>query len=91
MVDSRAALKFRLRLNSKNAGFGQLRLRNNVCHMKIENWKVFPVPGVSVYERGDSVALAVQSGTVHFPASPAFSSSLQQLVIRMLNLEWGFR
>jgi hypothetical protein len=47
---------------------------------------------LSVYERGDSVALAVQSGTVQFPASPApFSTGLQDLVIRMLNLDWTFR
>jgi hypothetical protein len=46
----------------------------------------------SVYERGDSVALAVQSGTVQFPASPApFSTGLRDLVIRMLNLDWSFR
>jgi hypothetical protein len=45
-----------------------------------------------VYERGDSVALAVQSGTVQFPASPdPFSTGLRDLVIRMLNLDWSFR
>ena len=55
----------------------------------------------SVYERGDSVALAVQSGKIEFPepggsrpdpgGSGRFSDQLKDLVLKMLNLDISFR
>jgi len=43
-----------------------------------------------IYERGDSVALAVQTGKINFPSS-AFSEDLQQLVTEMTNVDMEFR
>ena len=50
----------------------------------------------SVYERGDSVALAVQNRTVVFPAEEGdsrkhFSPELRDLVLKLLNLDINFR
>jgi len=45
-----------------------------------------------VYERGDSVALAVQGGAISFPASSAeYSPDLEQLVREMTNHDISFR
>merc|ERR1719341_1196431 len=45
-----------------------------------------------VYERGDSVALAVQGGTISFPASSKeYSQDLLQLVKEMTNQDISFR
>jgi len=45
-----------------------------------------------VYERGDSVALAVQGGVISFPASSAeYSQDLLQLVREMTNQDISFR
>ncbi len=50
-------------------------------------------PYDAVYERGDSVALAVQSGSksVRFPGNSTFSSGLRDLIILMLNAEFRDR
>jgi len=53
-------------------------------------------PFDSVYERGDSVALAVQNRTVVFPAEEGdsrkhFSPELRDLVLKLLNLDINFR
>jgi len=50
----------------------------------------FQSPYDPIYERGDSVALAVQTGKINFPSS-AFSEDLQQLVIEMTNVDLEFR
>jgi len=44
-----------------------------------------------IYERGDSVALAVQSGKISFPNSTTYSQDLQQLVVEMTNVDINFR
>ena len=50
-------------------------------------------PYDAVFERGDSVALAVQSGSksVRFPGNSTFSSGLHDLIILMLNAEFRDR
>jgi hypothetical protein len=50
-------------------------------------------PYDDVYSRGDSVALAVQSGSrnVRFPGNCAYSSGLRDLIILMLNAEFRDR
>jgi serine/threonine kinase 16 len=50
-------------------------------------------PYDAVYERGDSVALAVQSGSknVRFPGNTTFSAGLRDLIILMLNPEFRDR
>jgi|FrelakmetLWP11LW_1041352.scaffolds.fasta_scaffold135715_1 serine/threonine kinase 16 len=50
-------------------------------------------PYDAVYERGDSVALAVQSGSknVRFPGNTIFSAGLRDLIILMLNPEFRDR
>ena len=47
-------------------------------------------PYDAVYERGDSVALAVQAGKINFDSSQ-FSKDLEQLVIEMTNVNINFR
>ena len=47
-------------------------------------------PYDAVYERGDSVALAVQAGKIKFDSSQ-FSKDLEQLVIEMTNVDINFR
>lgn len=44
-----------------------------------------------VYERGDSVALAVQSGRITFPSNHCYSPSMLELVIMMTNQDINFR
>ena len=45
-----------------------------------------------IYERGDSVALAVQSGKISFPASSGqYSQELLNLVMQMTNVDINFR
>ena len=45
-----------------------------------------------MYEKGDSVALAVQGGTIELPdAGEAARQGLQDLVIGMTNLDINFR
>jgi len=44
-----------------------------------------------VYERGDSVALAVQAGGFNFPTNPVYSEHLIQLVREMTNQDMSFR
>ena len=44
-----------------------------------------------IYERGDSVALAVQSGKISFPPATNFSPDLLQLVTEMTNVDIDFR
>ena len=45
-----------------------------------------------IYERGDSVALAVQSGKISFPAtSGQYSQELLNLVMQMTNVDINFR
>ena len=44
-----------------------------------------------IYERGDSVALAVQSGKISFPPATNFSPDLLQLVTEMTNIDINFR
>merc|ERR1712215_531548 len=44
-----------------------------------------------VYERGDSVALAVQAGGFNFPTNPVYSEQLVQLVREMTNQDMSFR
>jgi len=52
----------------------------------------FKGPFDSVYEKGDSVALAVQGGTIELPdAGEAARQGLQDLVIGMTNLDINFR
>jgi len=52
----------------------------------------FKSPFDSVYERGDSVALAVQSGKISFPKLDTnYSQSIQLLVNKMSNLDPDFR
>jgi len=60
----------------------------------------FKSPFDSVYERGDSVALAVQSGNVIIPGEsgapcfagqPVYSAQLRDLMLKMLNLDLSFR
>ncbi|XP_023342481.1 serine/threonine-protein kinase 16 [Eurytemora carolleeae] len=52
----------------------------------------FKSPFDSVYERGDSVALAVQSGDISFPTlKKPYSDPVQQLVRKMMNLDMSFR
>jgi len=56
-------------------------------------------PFDSVYERGDSVALAVQGGNINFPETPTgletpgetVMQELQDLIIAMTNLDINFR
>lgn len=50
-------------------------------------------PFDSVYERGDSVALAVQSGSksVRFPGNSIYSSGLRDLITTMINADFGER
>ena len=50
-------------------------------------------PYDEVYSRGDSVALAVQSGSrnVRFPGNSSFSAGLRDLIILMLNAEFRDR
>jgi len=50
----------------------------------------FHSPYDAVYERGDSVALAVQAGKINFEGSD-FSKDLEQLVIEMTNVDINFR
>ena len=47
-------------------------------------------PYDSIYARGDSVALAVQAGKIHFKTSE-FSKELEELVRAMLNVDTEFR
>lgn len=51
----------------------------------------FESPFDSVYERGDSVALAVQGGRISFPSNEIYSSSLLDLVTMMTNQDINFR
>jgi len=52
----------------------------------------FKSPFDSVYEHGDSVALAVQSGKTDFPkSSQNYSTGIKDLVLKMLNLDISFR
>jgi len=51
----------------------------------------FQSPYEVTYERGDSVALAVQSGKISFPENKLFSPALLQLVTEMTNVDIGFR
>jgi len=44
-----------------------------------------------IYERGDSVALAVQSGKLTFPTDCLYSPDLLQLVTEMTNVDINFR
>ena len=44
-----------------------------------------------IYERGDSVALAVQSGKISFPPASLYSADLLQLVREMTNIDIDFR
>ena len=44
-----------------------------------------------IYERGDSVALAVQSGKISFPPTTLYSPDLLQLVREMTNIDINFR
>ena len=44
-----------------------------------------------IYERGDSVALAVQSAKIVFPPGSPYSSDLHQLVTEMTNVDINFR
>ena len=44
-----------------------------------------------IYERGDSVALAVQSGNISFPPGSLYSPDLMQLVTEMTNVDINFR
>ncbi|XP_034238681.1 serine/threonine-protein kinase 16 [Thrips palmi] len=46
----------------------------------------FKSPFDAVYERGDSVALAVISGTVHFPENTPFSEDIHDLILFMLRV-----
>jgi len=50
-------------------------------------------PYDEVYSRGDSVALAVQSGAknVRFPGNSAYSAGLRDLILLMLNPEFRDR
>lgn len=49
-------------------------------------------PFDSVYEKGDSVALAVQGGAIHFPdTEDPTRRQLQDLVIAMTNLDLNYR
>lgn len=48
-------------------------------------------PFDSVYERGDSVALAVQNGRTEFPSGHNYSQGLLELVTMMMNLDLTFR
>ena len=50
----------------------------------------FHSPYDAVYERGDSVALAVQAGKINFEAND-FSKDLEQLVTEMTNVDINFR
>ena len=47
-------------------------------------------PYDAVYERGDSVALAVQAGKLTFQPSD-YSTELEQLVTEMTNVDINFR
>ena len=54
----------------------------------------FRGPFDAVYERGDSVALAVQGGTIQFPDGDMANEShqgLRDLIIGMTNLDINFR
>ena len=44
-----------------------------------------------IYEKGDSVALAVQSGKMVFPSDTLYSPELLQLVTEMTNIDINFR
>jgi len=44
-----------------------------------------------IYERGDSVALAVQSGKISFPTNSMYSEGLLELVRHMTNQDITFR
>ena len=45
-----------------------------------------------MYEKGDSVALAVQGGAIHFPdTEDTTRRQLQDLVIAMTNLDLNYR
>ncbi|KAK4878150.1 hypothetical protein RN001_010656 [Aquatica leii] len=45
----------------------------------------FKSPFDAVYERGDSVALAVMSGKINFPEETPFSQEVHELILFMLN------
>jgi len=48
-------------------------------------------PFDSVYEKGDSVALAVQGNSINFPSGHSYSQSLLDLVNMMTNQDFTFR
>lgn len=46
----------------------------------------FKSPYDTVYERGDSVNLAVISGTIHFPEETPFSQDVHDLIVHILKV-----
>ncbi|XP_025831011.1 serine/threonine-protein kinase 16 [Agrilus planipennis] len=51
----------------------------------------FKSPYDIVYERGDSVALAVLSGTVSFPEGSPYPENIHNLILFMLKIDYNER